>query len=177
MSKHCSDPKSVAINRSMTLVGGIYSEAIELTEMARACVLDHEAILCYEHNRDDVPFAREIARLTARLSQILVWFMTQRGVLQGRVSVAEALTEPYRVTNRPDLSEEIGEDDARIPQDFREILIASRFLYQRAMRLDSLFERNSGHLAVLQPKKGASSARPRKRIAGKLNREGRASKV
>jgi hypothetical protein len=76
----------------------------------------------------------------------LVWFLTQRSLLKGQVSVREALSESFRIIDHPRMTDASGEDDLQIPEDFRELLIASRFLYQRALRLDQLFERNSRHL-------------------------------
>jgi len=167
--EHHTDYSSMAISRSMTLLSRIYDDAIELTDMARDVLQEHQPAYEGYSLSDDVPLAREVSRLTARLSQVLVWFLTQRSLLKGQVSVSEALSEPFRIIGHPHMIDESGEDNPHIPQDFRELLISSRFLYQRALRLDQLFERNSSHL-VDKPRarqKVASASRAAKMTKNK----------
>jgi regulator of CtrA degradation len=81
-------------------------------------------------------YAAESMRLTTRLMQVASWLLVQRAVREGDMQIAEAATERYRLSGRPEPSApQIGGVE-ELPEGLKALIDQGRTLYDRVRRLD-----------------------------------------
>ncbi len=81
-------------------------------------------------------YAAESMRLTTRLMQVASWLLVQRAVRDGDMQIAEAATERYRLSGRPEPSApQIGGVE-ELPEGLKGLMEQGRALYDRVRRLD-----------------------------------------
>jgi len=120
-----------------------YDEALDLVEAARSYLsvlepIDRRALAVPERLR----LCSETMRMTARLTQIMAWLLTQRAVHAGELSRAEALSEQQALTE-VDVCMARDERDWRgLPRRLVALLDKSHRLYIRVARLDALARRS-----------------------------------
>ena len=120
--------------------GKTYGEAMELLVEAR----DYLAFSQSPEGRLLPPMARlvmssETLRLTARLTQIMGWLLTQRAVQTGELSQDEAMAEPLAEVEV--CMAGAGNEAGGLPPRLSDLLGRSRRLYVRVARLDELTRR------------------------------------
>jgi regulator of CtrA degradation len=120
--------------------GRTYGEALDLVVEAR----DYLALFEADERGGLLPIERlvmcsETLRLTARLTQIMGWLLTQRAVQGGELSRDEALDEPLAEVAVCMDGEE--REDGGLPPRLSSLLGRSRRLYVRVARLDELARR------------------------------------
>jgi len=87
---------------------------------------------------DRLKISCESMRVTARLTQIIAWIMLQKAVQTGELSREETLSEGYRVLGGNTCLDTESETDTEVPPRLRELLVDSRKMYFRILRLDQL---------------------------------------
>jgi regulator of CtrA degradation len=118
------------------LIGALYTEAMLLADEARS-YFDSAG----REERDALdPFARvgfscESLKVTTRLMHVIAWLLTQRAVEAGELSRAQAAIPARRLGQAPDSDEALL---ARLPEQARMLVVASRDLFARIQRLDEL---------------------------------------
>jgi regulator of CtrA degradation len=126
-----------------TFFSRTYDEAIDLVEAARSYLsvlepIDRRALPVPERLR----LCSETMRMTARLTQIMAWLLSQRAVQAGEISRAEALEDQEALTE-VDVCMAGDERDWRgLPQRLVALLDKSHRLYIRVARLDELARRS-----------------------------------
>ena len=126
-----------------TFFSRTYDEAIDLVEAARSYLsvlepIDRRALPVPERLR----LCSETMRMTARLTQIMAWLLSQRAVHAGEISRAEAL-EDQEVLTEVDVCMARDERNWRgLPQRLVALLDKSHRLYIRVARLDELARRS-----------------------------------
>src|SRR5579859_4357569 len=116
-----------------------YDEALDLVEAARSYLsmrepIDRRALAVPERLR----LCSETMRMTARLTQIMAWLLSQRAVHAGELSRAEALSD-QQVLTEVDVC--MARDERQwhgLPQRLVALLDQSHRLYIRVARLDEL---------------------------------------
>lgn len=123
-----------------------YDEAMQLLVAARAYL---SAVAGEGGGGGTAPagslrFHCEALRVTARLAHIMAWLLAQRAVQAGEISAAEAAAR-YRLSEADAILLEGGGGAADdLPPRLCELLAASRQLYIRVTRLDTLVRRAAG---------------------------------
>jgi regulator of CtrA degradation len=119
-----------------------YDEAIDLVEAARSYLKVLEPI----HRRalpvpERLRLCSETTRMTARLTQIMAWLLSQRAVYAGETSRAQALEDQQALTE-VEVCMACDERDWRgLPRRLVALLDKSHRLYIRVARLDELARR------------------------------------
>lgn len=134
---------SVALDTQPTaFFSRTYDEALDLVEAARSYLSVLEPI-----DRRTLPAAdrlrlcSETMRMTARLTQIMAWLLSQRAVQAGEISRAEALGDQLALT---EVQVCMAQDDQAwhgLPKRLVSLLDKSHRLYVRVARLDELARR------------------------------------
>ena len=120
-----------------------YDEALGLLEAARVYLsvlepIDRRGLAMPERLR----LCSETLRMTARLTQIMAWLLSQRAVHAGEISGTEALSD-QRELAEVDVCMARGEQDWRgLPRRLVALLDRSHRLYIRVARLDEFARRS-----------------------------------
>jgi regulator of CtrA degradation len=118
------------------LVDGLYTEAMLLADEARGYFdsegQDERAALDPVLR---VAYSCESLRVTTRLMHVVSWLLVRKAVAAGEMSEREG-EAPERRLGRAGDSELDGKRLALLPPRAREIIDASRDLYERVKRLD-----------------------------------------
>jgi len=136
-------PRSPILNAQPTaFFSRTYDEALDLLEAARSYLsvlepLDRRALPVPERLR----LCSETMRMTARLTQIMAWLLSQRAVHAGEISRAEALSDQQALTEVAVCMAGDEQDWRGLPQRLVALLDKSRRLYVRVARLDELARR------------------------------------
>lgn len=113
-----------------------YSEAMELTVSVAGYLRRREK----QKNsaRMIAVHARENMRLSSCLMQVMAWFMVQKGLLNGEISLQEAGSERYRLEGKSICLQPEGEGADELPDEFRAYLERAVDIYRRAERMDRM---------------------------------------
>ncbi len=118
-----------------------FEEALALTRQARSYFASRDM----EKPIGATPEAQlltscESMRVTARLTQVVAWFLVQKAVHNGEMPKEEALKPEYRLQGHGVCDQDSPEFDADMPTELRSLLDQSHRLYQRVARLDALLD-------------------------------------
>ena len=124
--------------------GKTFDEALELLVESRDFVAAGAASPPPGRTPEDhLHFTRETMRVTARLTQIMAWLLTQKAVHAGELSPRQAAGDAYRLAGQSVcLSHEPGHR-AGLPERLQDLLVRSHALYLRVARLDDLVRRSA----------------------------------
>lgn len=126
----------------------LYEETLSLLEEARDMVVSEKRTdKSGQLIGDRLTNSCESLRLTARLTQVMAWVLTQRAVLAGEVSEASSFAPENRLGGWDVCSCNSFEDHAAIPRHLRSLLRRSRRLYLRVKRMETDSMRRLGLLA------------------------------
>jgi regulator of CtrA degradation len=122
--------------------GRTYGEAMTLLVEARDYLAHREPI----ERQSLLPpvrlrMSRETMRLTARLTQIMGWLLSQRAVYEGEITPEAALDGQDVLAAIEICMVEDAAGAAELPQRLRHLLERSRRLFVRVARLDELARR------------------------------------
>ena len=122
-----------------------YDEALRLVEDARGYLaalepLERRGIPAMDRLR----LCAETTRMTARLTQVMAWLLTQRAVHSGEISRSEALSQVQALAGVRVCMEGGEEDWQGLPRRLVALLDKSHRLYVRVARLDELARRQAG---------------------------------
>ena len=120
-----------------------YDEALDLVEAARSYLrvlepIDRRSLRASERVR----LCSETMRMTARLTQIMAWLLSQRAVQSGEISRAEALEDQQVLTEVQICMTQDERAWRGLPQRLVSLLDKSHRLYIRVARLDELARRS-----------------------------------
>jgi regulator of CtrA degradation len=68
--------------------------------------------------------------------QVASWLLVQRAVREGDMQIAEAATERYRLSGRPEPSAPFVAGVEELPEGLKGLIDQGRALYERVRRLD-----------------------------------------
>jgi regulator of CtrA degradation len=98
---------------------------------------DRDALIATDRLR----LCGETMRITARLTQIMAWLLTQRAVRAGEITQDQALADPQTLADLDVCMSEAGYDASGLPSSVVDLASRSRKLYVRVARLDELARR------------------------------------
>lgn len=133
MAELLTDPR---IHRR--LIDSFYMEAMLLADEARSYFdeggrAEREAL----SPMDRVAFSCESLKVTTRLMHVIAWLLTQRAVIAGELTLAQALQEQRRLGNAPFSDPAVLNT---LPAQARGMILASVDLHRRVARLDEAQE-------------------------------------
>lgn len=117
------------------LIDSVYVEAMLLADEARSYfdeVGRSERELLSPMAR--VAFSCESLKVTTRLMHVIAWLLTQRAVIAGELSAAQATEPSRRLGEAPDTEPLVAAD---LPPHARRMIDASIDLHRRVARLDA----------------------------------------
>lgn len=122
------------------LIDSIYVEAMLLADEARSYFdevgrLEREMLSPMTR----VSFSCESLKVTTRLMHVIAWLLTQRAVLSGELSAAQATEPSRRLGEAPDTDALVAVD---LPEQAQRMIAASVDLHRRVARLDVAQERS-----------------------------------
>ena len=125
----------------VTYLDSTYQEALSLTKEARDYLADRAS------NRhpwlkpeDRLQICCESMRLTTRLTQVIAWLLLQRAVLNGEITLDEAIEPENRISGR-NVCEAADELPDGADPRMVDLMGRSYQLYMRVARLDSQLDR------------------------------------
>ena len=114
-----------------------YDETVELLVEARNYVAYR---LRQEEGRMDrvirLAISHESLRITARLTHVMAWLLTQKAVQAGEITSEQALGDDYAFDGGTICLGVNGDGYETLPAGLRSLLDRSLILYQRIQRLD-----------------------------------------
>lgn len=132
------------------VINALYVEAMVLADEARAYFDLHS-----RESRDQmsplqrVSFSCESLKVTTRLMHVVAWLLTQRALVENAPS--HDPTGSHRLGNAAPTESDVA---ARLPEEARQLIIASAELYRRVKRLD---DQLIGPIASASPVKNLQS--------------------
>jgi regulator of CtrA degradation len=122
--------------------GKTFDEALTLLVQARDYISVSVGDRPVGRTADDhLRFARETMRVTARLTQIMAWLLTQKAVHAGELSPRQAASEEHRLAGHAVCIKHDEADHIGLPIGLQALLARSHALYVRVSRLDDLVRR------------------------------------
>jgi len=122
--------------------GKTYDEALSLLEEARGYLSVLESL---ERRHLEVPerlrLCAETTRMTARLTQVMAWLLTQRAVYEGEMTQNQALADTVTLADVDICMERAEAGWEGLPRRLVGLLDRSQRLYLRVARLDELARR------------------------------------
>ncbi len=117
------------------LIDSVYVEAMLLADEARSYFdevgrLEREMLSPMTR----VSFSCESLKVTTRLMHVIAWLLTQRAVIAGELSPAQALEPSRRLGEAPDTDAHVADD---MPAQAQRMIAASIDLHRRVSRLDA----------------------------------------
>lgn len=118
-----------------------YEEALALTQAARDYIAGQAPGDKAQLDPDTrLAASCEEMRLTARMTQVMAWLMTQRAVHAGEISRAEAAAEANRLGGHDTCLADPVVPETALPARLADLLRKSRQLYERVGRLDRMLD-------------------------------------
>jgi regulator of CtrA degradation len=127
------------------LIDSIYVEAMLLADEARSYFdevgrLEREMLSPMTR----VSFSCESLKVTTRLMHVIAWLLTQRAVIAGELSRAQALEPSRRLGEAPGTDAYVADD---MPRQAQRMIAASIDLHRRVARLDAAQEHSAPNLS------------------------------
>ena len=130
---------------SLTFVNSVYTEALTLAQQAQDYLAGQA-----RHERAEMTLVEralvtcEAMRLTARLSEVIAWLLTQRAVQVGELTREEAAQPAHRLSRKAPFAHADDATEAQLPPRLRELMDESHRLYRRVARLDDMLGKAEG---------------------------------
>ncbi len=130
---------------SLAFVNSVYTEVLTLAQQAQDYLAGQA-----RHERAEMTLVEralitvEAMRLTARLSEVIAWLLTQRAVQAGEMTREEAARPDHRLSRKPPVACADATVEARLPPRLRDLMEESHRLYRRVARLDDMLGKAEG---------------------------------
>ena len=123
------------------VIDRLYKETLLLLNEARSYI--HFA----ETSNEKLPstarlrVSYETLRITARLSQVMTWLLTEKAVASGEIPADQARGEGFGIYGGEFCAEDASEEDSEgLPAGLQDLLARTGSLYQRALRLEEMLK-------------------------------------
>lgn len=132
------------VPQATSFFGKTYGEALDLLVEARDYLtyrepIDRQTLVAFDRLR----LCSETMRLTARLTQIMAWLLTQKAVHTGEITQQVALGDHRALAELQVCMAGDDVDTEALPHRLVDLLERSRRLYVRVARLDDLARRQA----------------------------------
>jgi regulator of CtrA degradation len=126
-----------------------YREAIELALQARTYVRERQ----HAHLTRAEPFrsmriSSEALRVTARLTQVVAWLLTEKAASIGEMPAAALEAPSHRIGGGPTVASPKIETADELPAELVDLLNRSWSIYDRVRRLDADWRRAAADIAA-----------------------------
>jgi regulator of CtrA degradation len=119
----------------------LYKETLQLLNEARSYITYAERTNEKLPSGERLRVSYETLRITARLSQVMTWLLTEKAVMSGEIPADQARGEGFAIYGGEFCEEETTpEEMEEVPAGLRDLLERTRSLYQRALRLEEMLK-------------------------------------
>ena len=133
---------SIMDSRPTAFFGKTYDEALSLLEEARGYLSMLEPLeRRHLEVSERLKLCTETTRMTARLTQVMAWLLTQRAVYEGEMTQHQALIDTVTLADVDVCMERAESGWEGLPLRLVGLLDRSQRLYLRVARLDELARR------------------------------------
>ena len=127
--------------QSLMFIDRLYKETLQLLNEARNYIHFAETANEKLGSNARLRTSYETLRVTARLSQVMTWLLTEKAVASGEIPADQARGEGFGIYGGDFCAEDAAEEDAEdLPAGLKDLLTRSGSLYQRALRLEEMLK-------------------------------------
>jgi regulator of CtrA degradation len=131
----------MAIEQNSIFFDRLYKETLQLLNEARSYIHFAEKTNEKLESSARLRVSYETLRITARLSQVMTWLLTEKAVASGEIPEDQARGDGFSIYGGEFCSQDADERDlSGLPQGLMDLLERSRSLYQRALRLEEMLK-------------------------------------
>ena len=122
----------------------LYKETLQLLNEARSYIHFAEGTNEKLESNARLRVSYETLRITARLSQVMTWLLTEKAVANGEIPLEQARGDGFSIYGGEFCAEDpTPEESAGLPAGLQDLLDRTRSLYQRALRLEEMLKSSS----------------------------------
>ena len=127
--------------QSLMFIDRLYKETMQLLNEARSYIHFAESANEKLASTARLRVSYETLRVTARLSQVMTWLLTEKAVAAGEIPVDQARGDGFGIYGGEFCAEDADDDDAEdLPEGLKDLLDRTGSLYQRALRLEDMLK-------------------------------------
>ncbi len=129
------------MSESSIFLDRLHKETMQLLNEARSYITYAEGTNEKLETRARLRVSYETLRITARLSQVMTWLLTEKAVLVGEIPLDQARGGGFAIYGGEFCAEDAKPEDMEtLPVGLRDLLDRTRSLYQRALRLEEMLK-------------------------------------
>jgi regulator of CtrA degradation len=129
----------MAIEQNSIFFDRLYKETLQLLNEARSYIHFAEKTNEKLESSARLRVSYETLRITARLSQVMTWLLTEKAVANGEIPLDQARGDGFSIYGG-DFCEDDPVEIAELPAGLQDLLERTRSLYQRALRLEEMLK-------------------------------------
>jgi regulator of CtrA degradation len=119
----------------------LYKETLQLLNEARSYIHFAETANEKLESNARLRVSYETLRITARLSQVMTWILTEKAVANGEIPLDQARGDGFSIYGGAFCADDpTPEQIAELPVGLQDMLERTRSLYQRALRLEEMLK-------------------------------------
>ncbi len=119
----------------------LYKETLQLLNEARSYITYAESTNEKLPSNARLRVSYETLRITARLSQVMTWLLTEKAVAAGEIPADQARGEGFAIYGGEFCAEDPADEDMQaLPDGLKDLLARTGSLYQRALRLEEMLK-------------------------------------
>ncbi len=127
--------------QSLMVIDRLYNETVLLLNEARSYITFAERTNEKLQTNARLRVSYETLRVTARLSQVMTWLLTEKAARSGEIPMDQARGEGFAIYGGEFCTEEPSLEDKEIlPDGLQSLLDRTQSLYQRALRLEEMLK-------------------------------------
>ena len=132
------------MNQSSLFIDRLYKETLQLLNEARSYIHFAETSNEKLESKARLRVSYETLRITARLSQVMTWLLTEKAVANGEIPENQARGEGFAIYGGDFCADDASEEDlALLPAGLIDMLQRTKSLYNRALRLEEMLKTSS----------------------------------
>ncbi len=119
----------------------LYKETLQLLNEARSYIHFAEGANEKLESSARLRVSYETLRITARLSQVMTWLLTEKAVTNGEIPLDQARGDGFSIYGGDFCADDPKpEEMAALPPGLQDMLERTKSLYQRALRLEEMLK-------------------------------------
>ena len=129
------------MNQSSLFIERLYKETLQLLNEARSYIHFAETSNEKLESKARLRVSYETLRITARLSQVMTWLLTEKAVANGEIPEDQARGEGFAIYGGDFCADDASEEEqALLPAGLIDMLQRTKSLYNRALRLEEMLK-------------------------------------
>ncbi len=129
------------MSQSSIFLEKLYKETLQLLNEARSYIHYAEGANEKLESKARLRVSYETLRITARLSQVMTWLLTEKAVASGEIPEDQARGNGFSIYGGDFCEQDPDEENIdSLPVGLIDLLNRSKSLYQRALRLEEMLK-------------------------------------